>query len=173
MPAVHRSGGVWWTEEVDGARLREAARSLGERHDALRTVFRAEDGMLVPVVLDRCEPVVVELAAEDGSDEGILRLAAEFAEGGFDPPGALEKHGRQRPAGDRLDHPTPRGARAGRKALHDEPGIHPWQSRHHLRHRRPARRHPDLTAGGANAGHQALTGIGDARQPGVADQPHT
>ncbi|WP_327733443.1 amino acid adenylation domain-containing protein [Streptomyces nojiriensis] len=84
VPCAFRLSGV-----VDVEALREALADVVERHEILRTVFRAEDGVLRQQVLHgtAARPLVPVVATDEDSLEGEL---AAVAEGPFrladDPP---------------------------------------------------------------------------------------
>jgi len=58
--------------------LADALADVAARHEALRTVFRAEDGVPYQVVLDEARPQVVALRCAEGEVTGAIHEAAQY-----------------------------------------------------------------------------------------------
>ena len=88
MTAYNLPVGLWLDGELDRVALRAAVQSLADRHETLRTVFRAHDGEPFQHILERVETPWREIAAAgDGAEErnaDALHLAREETARAFD-----------------------------------------------------------------------------------------
>ncbi|KRA75175.1 hypothetical protein ASD78_09210 [Lysobacter sp. Root667] len=88
MTAYNLPVGLWLDGELDRAALRAAVQSLADRHETLRTVFRAHDGEPFQHILERVEAPWREIAAagDDAEECGAdaLRIAREETARAFD-----------------------------------------------------------------------------------------
>ncbi|MEG3790974.1 amino acid adenylation domain-containing protein [Lysobacter sp. CCNWLW3] len=88
MTAYNLPVGLWLDGELDRGALRAALQTLLDRHETLRTVFRAEDGDPYQHVLERIELPWQELSAHgsdaDEREADALRLARADTARAFD-----------------------------------------------------------------------------------------